>query len=107
MVQDDTIPFMESAHTRTTLHDLSCRLVACNGPRHISLRSFADMLTIDTADIRPADRSRLGFDYNFSVSRLRNIKFLKLHSTVPRKYCTDHFYCHDKPSSFVSVYPVL
>ena len=93
MIDDYPISDSESPTARTRSNDLACQLM----PRDyalIAFRTFPQVLMIDCADIRTANRRGLYGEKNFAMARLRDRNFFHLDSAVPRKERCFHHLAH-------------
>jgi hypothetical protein len=70
VIDDHTVANPKTTAPRTDLYNLATGLVTGDDSL-VSLRTFAEMLVIDTANIRTADSGRLYSKQHFAVRRLR------------------------------------
>jgi hypothetical protein len=90
MVNNYAISRLELAATWTDGENLSCRFMASNHSRLVSLGSFAKVFVVDTADIRTADRRGLDAENNLAVSRRRYFELSEFGSAISGEYGTLH-----------------
>ncbi|OPZ66199.1 MAG: hypothetical protein BWY83_02949 [bacterium ADurb.Bin478] len=84
VIDDYPVAFLKSPTARTNPGDLSARLVPGDHPALIALHAFAQMLVINAANVRPADRRGFHLDKRLAVSRSWNLKILQRRCAVAR-----------------------
>ena len=94
VVDDDAVAHLEAPAARAGGHDLPARLVARDHARLVALGPLAEVLVVDAADVRAADRGALGPDQHFAVSRFRDGELTQLRAAVARKHETPHRLVH-------------
>jgi hypothetical protein len=90
VIDDDAIPFLESAKARAARDDLSAGLVTCDHPWLVALGSFAEMLTVDATDVTSADRRGFHANENLAVARGWNREFVDFDRAIAGQNRTFH-----------------
>ena len=95
VIDNHAVALVKTAKPFPFLDDNAARLMPSNGAVDVSLRAFAGMFAINTADIAAADGRRHRLNQYLPMARLWNIKFLEFYSAVPGQRCPNHFTIHD------------
>src|SRR5215471_9143279 len=89
VIHDHALALAEPPAAGTGLDNLPARLVARDHAL-VALRTLAEMLVIDTPDIRPANRRRLHAQQHFAVAGRGHGNFLQLDGAVAGQVRASH-----------------